>query len=256
MSESKYLTFEEERMRIQFIQDNKDSKDEKIKFLINKYKEDILKSTYGLVVAYAKKMKENNVLKLDDYVNRGLEGVLTAIDKFDLSRNLRFSTYAFYYIKQKIDRSSATINSVEIPEHIRQLRYQYIYLDQKDLTELEKKNIVERYHKFNLDNTFNPISLDTPIKSNEESTTLMHYIASDEATPEDIAIEKSRKEAIMKGLNKLTDKEKYIILCRFGIDCEQLTLDAIGGKLKITRERVRQIESKALKKLKFYINLN
>lgn len=207
-----------------------------------------------------------NGVQIEDLVQEGNLGLITAAQRFDPSLGFRFTTYATYWIRQKIIRSLAekggTIRApVYITEELRQIN-----LAEKKLI---KENINPTYDaiaketglsvsrvKKRKSQAFSVVSLDTPVgdDNSEPDTFLIDLIADETETfpcPEESVIKDSLSHSVSLALSSLTEKERAVITCRFGLNGEPpQTLEVVGKKLHVTRERIRQIENNALLKLK------
>ncbi|MDU1202749.1 MAG: sigma-70 family RNA polymerase sigma factor [Clostridiales bacterium] len=239
--------------------------------------EELLINNKSLVVKYVniykKLLLSSSSLDTSDLEQAGMIGLHKAIEKFDSNKPYEFSTYAVWWIKQSILREIMNnANVVRIPVHVHEkimkihklesesiIKYGYVDINsictQMDIDE-------ERYNSLKMiDFKFNKIkSLDCYISNDEDEDTPMIYfitasntlnnISLDFSDPNEIIDKKLFKEDILNSLDCLTEKERNVILMRFGfLDGEIHTLEEIGTIYKVTRERIRQIENKALKKL-------
>ena len=239
--------------------------------------EELLINNKSLVVKYVniykKLLLSSSSLDTSDLEQAGMIGLHKAIEKFDSNKPYEFSTYAVWWIKQSILREIMNnANVVRIPVHVHEkimkihklesesiIKYGYVDINsictQMDIDE-------ERYNSLKMiDFKFNKIkSLDCYISNDEDEDTPMIYfitasntlnnISLDFSDPNEIIDKKLFKEDILNSLDCLTEKERSVILVRFGfLDGEIHTLEEIGTIYKVTRERIRQIENKALKKL-------
>lgn len=230
----------------------------------------ILIVNYSLLKKQARKYSrviEGSCLNEDDLIQMGYIGLLRAIEKFDLSKKTSFSTYALYWIKQSMTREiSNKSNSIRIPVYMVEQMLKLKKFEEEigeDIDEEEKLRLVEdkleierdRYHEIkDYEKLFGGrlVSLDIEI-GEEDSISLSELISGDESDDvvfDEISI-KLLRENIMMGLKTLSDREADILKLRYGIeDGTERTLEEIGQKYSLTRERIRQIESKALWKLR------
>ncbi|MFQ3574324.1 MAG: sigma-70 family RNA polymerase sigma factor [Thermodesulfovibrionales bacterium] len=222
----------------------------------------LIESNLRLVVSVAKKYIGKG-LPFGDLIQEGNLGLIKAVDKFQYRKGYKFSTFAIWWIKQGIMRAlaeqSRTIRlPVHIVEDINKINSVIRMLMQESGREPTVEEISKRVgmpiEKINdiLNINKEPISIDTPLGVDED-TTLQDFIQ-DKAnlTPLDISIYKELQMQINKALLKLSPKERLVIQKRYGIGREEIphTLEALGKELNLTRERIRQIEKNALKKLR------
>jgi len=242
---------------IQLIKEYKKTKDINIrnKIIVNNLK---------LIAKYAYVYSRKSSLEYKDLVNEGVLGMIDAIENYDINRDNKFSTYVVYWIKQKIRRAIQDKgNIIRIPVHLQETiqklnrledKYKRMELDVdvEKICEIAgiKKEIYYKLKK--IQNTFlKTVSLYTLV-GEEEETELIELINSEEdKSLEDIIIKRELKEIINETLSTLTPREEGIIRKRFGFDDgEPKTLEKIGQSYRVTRERIRQIEAKALRKLR------
>ncbi len=227
----------------------------------------LAKANLKLVVKIAKKYEYFGV-PLIDLIEEGNIGLLKAVEKFEVERGFRFSTYATWWIKQSINRAIANQkNTIRIPVHILDVYHKYLKLLEKEVK--DKGKIPERYElakklridPIKLNEILNiikaPKSLDLEYESEDgEGGRSLKDTVEDlvQAKPDQELFDSEKKESMMELIHKLNPNEQRVIIYRFGLEGKQiLTLEDIGKKLKLTRERIRQIEAIAIKKLKYFI---
>ena len=222
----------------------------------------IASSNTKLVASIAKRYIGRGLLYLD-LIQEGNLGLMKAIQKFDPSKEYKLSTYATWWIRQAITRAIADqgrtiripVHAVEMINKIRVYREKYLQDNGKLPTEKEIKEkfqLSDDQYKLLMQSIEDPISMNQRIGEDDDSE-LGDFIADDKKSPEDLYMAKSIGPELSQLFEdaKLTDREKIVLILRFGInDGYPRTLEEVGKVFNVTRERIRQIEHKALKKLR------
>ena len=204
-------------------------------------KERLISSNLRLVASVARRqVRRSGWLTLDDLVQEGARGLSHAIDKFDATMGTALSTYATWWIRQYISRAIANSGLVRIPVHV------------QDTVVGRMKDCVRRFDRFESIEEMVAVQADLDEAEGQSDE------AWDEVNTSPLAVdgeyERVDAEVVIRGLLiVLTEREAYVIRRRFGLDGQSLTLEEVGGKLGVTRERIRQIEKAAMDKLRLHM---
>lgn len=224
-------------------------------------KQALAEANLRLVVALAKKFV-NRGMQFLDLIQEGNLGLMRAVEKFDYRRKFKFSTYATWWIRQAITRAIADqARTIRIPVHMVETINKLVRVNRMLLQEYGREprpdeiakamDVTEEKVREIMKFAQEPVSLETPI-GEEEDSHLSDFIADEsERSPQEAAESDILKEEIESVLDTLTGREKTVIKLRFGlIDGQPRTLEDVGREFNVTRERIRQIEGKALRKLR------
>ena len=231
--------------------------------LVSEQRKEIANHNLRLPVSIAKRHIGRG-LQFLDLIEEGNDGLMKAIDKFDLSKGFKFSTYATWWIRQAITRAIADqARTIRIPVHMVETINKVARIERNfviengrepsieelaEVTQLPVDKVKEIY-KISQE----PVSISTPVGDDEEDSTLGDFLKDDRN--DDLFIEPQfagmMKKDIQDVLNTLTDREQKVLFLRFGlVDGHPRTLEEVGKMFNVTRERIRQIEAKALRKLR------
>jgi RNA polymerase primary sigma factor len=230
-------------------------------------REEVIKANLRLVIAVSRQYRGRGLPVLD-LVEEGNCGLLKAVERFDVSLGYRFSTYAIWWIRQAIERALANQSRiVRLPSHIRTLIGKMGRTNQALCQKLEREptdtelasatGMKEEAVRWVREMRNGPLSLDRPVRDGDERTTLADTLVDGASpTPEETYDQDSLQRSTMVAIGKLSDKERSVIILRYGLEGGgPRTLGEVGEEMGLTRERIRQIQNEALRRLRRQMNL-
>lgn len=254
------LSFEEEKILTRIIKNYLTTKDKDEFDLYLKAREKLILSNMRLVISIARKYK-TRFLELDDLIQEGVFGLMKAIDKFDVDKGFKLSTYATWWIVQAIARSITENDRViRIPSHVYESlskinQYKNTYFQQHGHNPTAKQIAKHTGLKLSLVTSIEDYMVDTLSLDHqyESDSSLLDTFSDERLTPDLYTLQQSTRDYVNQLLKSLKKNEQTILSMRYGLNGKSHTLQEIGNHLKLSRERVRQIELGALRKLKIFM---